>query len=308
MRAVVTGGAGFIASHIVDAYVARGWEVTVVDNLSTGDRRNVNPGATLFEADLRDEATVAKIAALRPDVVSHHAAQIDVRKSVADPAWDAEVNVVASVRLLQACSAAGTKRFVFASTGGAIYGEPLAGPQDEEHPERPMSPYGCAKLSVEHYIAYFRGIHGLRAVALRYANVYGPRQNAHGEAGVVAIFAERMLRDEGVTINGDGSQTRDFVYVGDVVAANLAVTDDASLEGPFNVGTGIETSVNELYEEMRAVIGTHREAAHAPAKVGEQLRSVLDASRLRGLAVLPERVGLRAGLEHTIAWFRENGR
>jgi UDP-glucose 4-epimerase len=305
MRALVTGGAGFIASHIVDAYVARGWDVTILDDFSSGVRSNVNPAAELVECDVRDAKALQTIRDLRPDLVSHHAAQLDVRKSVADPGFDAEVNVVASVRLLEACAAAGVKRFVFASTGGAIYGEPDFVPQTEEHPQAPMSPYGCAKLAVEHYLRYFREIQSLQAVALRYANVYGPRQNAHGEAGVVAIFAEKMLRGDTVTINGSGAQTRDFVYVADVVRANLAVTDDLTLEGSFNVGTGIETSVNQLHEAMAAIARDPKSAVHAPAKTGEQMRSVLDGSRLRRAAGLPEPVMLRDGLAETLRWFRE---
>lgn len=305
MRAVVTGGAGFIASHIVDAYVARGWDVTILDDFSSGMRSNVNPSAKVVECDVRDAKALQTIRDLRPDLVSHHAAQLDVRKSVADPGFDAEVNVVASVRLLEACAAAGVKRFVFASTGGAIYGEPQFAPQSEEHPQAPMSPYGCAKLAVEHYLRYFREVQSLAAVALRYANVYGPRQNAHGEAGVVAIFAEKMLRGDTVTINGSGEQTRDFVYVADVVRANLAVTDDVTLEGSFNVGTGIETSVNQLHEAMAAIAGNQKAALHAPAKTGEQMRSVLDGSRLRRAAGLPEPVSLSDGLAETLHWFRQ---
>ena len=290
---LVTGGAGFIASHIVDALIARGDRVTVVDNLSTGDRRNVNPKAELIEADIR----TFDLRPLRPDVVSHHAAQVDVRKSVADPATDADINVIASIRLLQQAAEAGVKRFTFASTGGAVYGEPVFAPQTEDHPLNPLSPYGCAKLAVEHYMHYFREVLGLNTVALRYANVYGPRQSAVGEAGVVAIFAKRMLAGEGVTINGDGEQTRDFVYVGDVVAANLAVIDtDAA--GPFNVGTGIETTVNALYLMMAKLIPGAPPATHAPAKVGEQKRSVLKPGLRK------PQVTLDLGLAETVAWFR----
>jgi len=298
MHAVVTGGAGFIGSHIVDAYLARGWRVTVIDNLSSGERRNLNPRATLREFDIRDPRLREVILELRPDVVNHHAAQIDLRHSVSDPAFDAEVNVVGSVRLLQASVDAAVKRFIFASTGGAIYGEPLTVPQDETHPAVPLSPYGCAKLSVEHYLEYFRSVHGLSTVALRYANVYGPRQSAKGEAGVIAIFAGRLLRGETVTINGSGEQTRDFVFVEDVVAANVAAAEGA-WQGSFNVGTGVETSVNRLYELM----GT-APAIHAPAKAGEQLRSVLDGRKLRALAGLPPPAELKDGLAATMAWFR----
>jgi UDP-glucose 4-epimerase len=281
---LVTGGAGFIGSHVVDAYLERGWRVSVIDNLSTGDRRNVNPRAEFHRADICQ----ADIADLRPDVISHHAAQMDVRRSVADPVFDADVNVIGSVRLLQEAAEIGVKRFIFASTGGAIYGEPLFAPQTEKHPANPLSPYGCAKLAVEHYMNYFRAVHGLPTIALRYANVYGPRQNSKGEAGVVAIFIDRKLRGEQATINGDGEQTRDFVYIGDVVAANMAVTDSVD-SGPFNVGTGVETSVNQL----ASLIGV--KTVHGPAKAGEQRRSVL-ASQFG-------RTPLAEGLRETLAWF-----
>jgi len=301
---LVTGGAGFIGSHLADAYLARGWRVTVLDNLSTGKRENVDPGIDFREDDLRDPATLELVRELRPNVVSHHAAQIDVRKSVADPASDAETNVVASVRLLQVCAEIGVERFLFASTGGAIYGEPLVVPQGEDHPARPLSPYGCAKLSVEHYLEYFREVHGLSTVALRYANVYGPRQNAKGEAGVIAIFMERLLAAQPATINGDGTQTRDFVYVDDVVQANLAATDDPSLGGAWNVGTGVESSVNDIYRLLAAATGTSAPPQHAPAKPGEQLRSILDPARLRRRAPLPDPVELEDGIRRTTEWFR----
>lgn len=284
---LVTGGAGFIGSHLVDAYLQRGWRVSVIDDLSTGDRRNLNPRATFYETDIRE----ALLDDIRPDVINHHAAQMDVRRSVADPVFDAEVNVVGSLRLLQKAVQIGVKRFIFASTGGAIYGEPLFAPQTEEHPTNPLSPYGCAKLAVEHYLNYFRAVHGLSTVTLRYGNVFGPRQNSKGEAGVVAIFISRLLAGETATINGDGAQTRDYVYVRDVVAANMAVTESSDA-GPFNVGTGVETSVNQLAER----IGVR--ASHGPAKAGEQRRSVLDGARL-GIAYTP----LEEGLEETLAWF-----
>lgn len=299
---VVTGGAGFIGSHIADAYADRGWRVVVIDNLTTGHRGNVNPRAELHVADVRDAAAI--IAKVRPDLISHHAAQVDVRKSVADPAEDAEINVVASLRLLQAAVDARVKRFIFASSGGAIYGEPVSAPQTEEHVLRPMSPYGCAKLAVEQYMNYYREVQGLSTVALRYANVYGPRQSSRGEAGVVAIFADRMLRGEPVTINGRGDQTRDFVYVGDVVAANMAVSERDDLSGAFNVGTGVETSINELHDAMARLTGTSARAEHAPAKAGEQMRSVLDGAKLRKQAALAGPVAISDGLPETIDFFQ----
>jgi UDP-glucose 4-epimerase len=304
---VVTGGAGFIGSNIADAFIARGWRVSVIDNLSGGDRRNVHPRAEFHQLDIRDAAAADLIRELKPDVINHHAAQMDVRKSVEDPGADADVNVVGSLRILEAAADAAVKRFVFASTGGAIYGEPVEVPQSESHPTAPLSPYGCAKLAIEHYLHYYRIVRRLSSVALRYANVYGPRQNAHGEAGVVAIFAGRLLNNQQLTINGSGDQTRDFVYVDDVVAANLAASEGA-WQGEYNVGTGVETSVNDLYASLASIAGVDVAAVNAPAKEGEQLRSILDGSRLRTVASLPERVALADGLAKTFAWFRDRER
>jgi UDP-glucose 4-epimerase len=300
---LITGGAGFIGSHLADAFIERGDRVTIIDNLSGSDRRNLNPAAEFHQLDIRDAAAGDLIRSFKLDVISHHAAQMDVRKSVEDPAADADVNVVGTLRLLEAAADAGVKRVVFASTGGAIYGEPVEVPQGEGHPTAPLSPYGCAKLAVEHYLHYFRVVRGLSSVALRYANVYGPRQNAHGEAGVVAIFAGRLLEGEPVIINGSGEQTRDFVYVADVVAANLAAAD-GNWQGEYNVGTGVETSINEVYDMMASAAGVDTAAKHGEAKVGEQIRSVLDGTRLRALAGLPQPVTLRDGLAATLQWFR----
>ena len=302
---VVTGGAGFIGSNIADAYLARGWRVTIIDNLITGKPRNVDPRADFHQLDIRDQAAADLIRELKPDVINHHAAQMDVRKSVDDPAADADVNVIGTLRLLEAAVDGAVKRVIFASTGGAIYGEPVEVPQTESHPLNPLSPYGCAKLAVERYLNYYRVVRGLSSVALRYANVYGPRQNAHGEAGVVAIFAAKLLDNQQATINGSGEQTRDFVYVDDVVAANLAASD-AEWQGEYNVGTGVETTINELYDSLASIAGTATPAVHAPAKEGEQLRSVLDGSRLRKLANLPERKPFAEGLKETFEWFRRD--
>lgn len=307
MHVLVTGGAGFIASHIVDAYLARGWRVSVLDDLSTGDRRNLDSRAELHVVDLRDPATSELVASIGADLISHHAAQIDVRKSVADPAFDAETNIVASLRLFESAISAGAKRILFASTGGAIYGEPQTAPQDESHPTQPLSPYGCAKLAVEHYLHYYSAIRGVTYAALRYANVYGPRQNAKGEAGVVAIFARALLAGKTPVINGSGKQTRDYVYVADVVNANMAASE-GTFSGSYNVGTGVETDVNDLYATIARACRSDIVASHGAAKEGEQIRSVLDGRRLRAMAQLPEPVGLSDGLQRTIDWFRENPR
>ena len=306
MKVLVTGGAGFIASHVVDAYVARGHEVTIVDDLSSGRLENVNARAELVVGDLRDPATTEKLRGRGFDLVNHHAAQIDVRVSVADPAADAELNIVAALRLFQTMIDDGVKQFIFASSGGAAYGEPAYAPQDEQHPVSPLSPYGCAKLAIDQYLYFFRQIHGVRATSLRYANVYGPRQRKDGEAGVVAIFAGALLEGHEARINGTGEQTRDYVLVEDVVRANMAASE-LNTDGVYNVGTGVETSVNELYAAICDALGIHAVARHAPAKAGEQIRSVLDGSKLRKLAGLPEPVTLQEGLRRTVEWLRSEG-
>lgn len=303
MKVLVTGGAGFIASHVVDAYVARGHEVTIVDDLSSGRLENVNAKAELVEADLRDPATVEMLRGRGFDLVNHHAAQIDVRVSVADPAADAELNIVAALRLFQAMIDEGVKKIIFASSGGAAYGEPQYTPQDERHPVLPLSPYGCAKLAIDQYLHFFRHVYGIRATSLRYGNVFGPRQRKDGEAGVVAIFAGALLDGQPARIHGTGEQTRDYVFVEDVVRANMAASE-LDTDGVYNVGTGVETNVNELYDAIRLLLGRDAKAQHGPAKAGEQIRSVLDGSKLRKLAGLPEPVTLEEGLRQTIAWMR----
>lgn len=300
---LVTGGAGFIGSHVVDAYVERGWRVTVIDDLSTGLRENLRPEAELIEADLRESSTIETIRKLAPDLINHHAAQADVRKSVANPAWDAELNILATLDLLRAAAETGVKQFVFASSGGAGYGEPIEAPQNESHPETPISPYGCAKLAVDKYLGYYRMVVGLPSVSLRYGNVYGPRQRTDGEAGVVAIFIGRMLNGESVTINGTGEQTRDYVYVEDVARANVAVSE-TDLEGVFNVGTGREVSVNELHAVLKRLTGSSSPVENGPAKKGEQQRSVLDGSKLREAAGLGEYLPLEEGLRRTVEYWR----
>ena len=273
MRAVVTGGAGFIGSHLVDALLARGDDVVVLDNLSTGRRERVADGARLVEGDLRDAAAVATaFGEAEPAACFHLAAQADVRRSVEDPAFDAEVNVLGTIRVLEAARRHGTQ-VVFSSTGGAIYGECEA-PAPETAARLPISPYGTSKLAGEEYLAMEGRLYGASHVALRYGNVYGPRQDPHGEAGVVAIFLGRLAAGEPFTIFGDGTQTRDYVYVGDVVRATLAAAGQAG--GVFNVGTGRETSVLDLAEACRRASGVDLEPGFAEARLGELARSVLD--------------------------------
>lgn len=302
MKVLVTGAAGFIGSHVVDALIADGHEVVGVDDLSTGSRANLAAGVPLHEVDIRAPALVGVVEGFAPDVICHHAAQIDVRRSVEDPALDADVNVVGSLRVLEAARRAGCRRIVFASTGGAIYGEQDVFPATEDHPQRPQSPYGCAKRTVELYLDYYAREHGFAATALRYANVYGPRQSAHGEAGVVAIFAGQLLAGAPSLIFGDGGQTRDFVHVADVAAANVAAIRH-EIRGAFNVGTGVEVTVYELYERMRAIVGG-APPVYRPARAGEQRRSSIDATRLREATGWAPRVALADGLAETISSLR----
>ena len=306
---LVTGGAGFIGSHAADALLERGHTVHVLDDLSGGRRENVPAGAFFHELDVRDPAVRDLWARHRYAALLHFAAQMDVRRSVADPVYDAEVNVLGLLNLLEAGRQAGLEKVVFASTGGAIYGEPDpevngGGPQPETHPQRPASPYGITKLVSEHYLRFYRELYGLDYVALRFANVYGPRQNPHGEAGVVAIFAERLLGGEQPVINGPGLQTRDYVYVGDVVEAVVRALAYPE-SGEFNVGTGVETDVNTLFGHVNRLTGAEADEKHAAAKPGEQQRSVLDWSKTRRALGWEPTVALDEGLARTVAWFRE---
>lgn len=306
MKILVTGGAGFIGSHVVDRLIETGSEVVVLDDLSSGTREVVNSRARLYQADIRDPGVREIFEREHIDCLNHHAAQMNVRRSVADPVFDAHVNILGSLNLLQAAVATGVKKVVFASTGGAIYGEQLSFPADETHPTCPQSPYGVAKLAVEKYLAFYEAAYGLPHTVLRYANVYGPRQNPHGEAGVVAIFLQRLLGDEPAVINGDGEQTRDFVYVDDVGRANvLAATTD--LRGVYNVGSGIETSVNALYAHLATLIGSTQPPHHAPAKLGEQRRSVLAWEKLHTRTSWGPDVSLEEGLRRTIAYVVARG-
>jgi UDP-glucose 4-epimerase len=306
MIALVTGGAGFIGSNLVDALLAQGGQVVVVDDLSTGRRANLDAaleqGATLHELDICDaDALGALFERVRPELVFHLAAQIDVRRSVADPAADARVNVEGTINVLAAAHAAGARRVVYSATGGAVYGEAEQVPTPEDAPAQPLAPYGQGKLSGEGYCALFTRLHGLSTVALRYANVYGPRQDPLGEGGVIAIFCGCLAEGRTPTTYGDGAQTRDYVYVGDVVAANLRAAE-LDVTGSLNVGTGVETSVLDLVGAFRTLEGGDAfEPVHAPARAGEVLRSCLDASRARELLGWEPQVPLADGLRHTLA-------
>jgi UDP-glucose 4-epimerase len=303
MKIVVTGGAGFIGSHVVELYVSRGHEVLIVDSLVTGKRENLHPKARFFELDIRDAKLADLIRSEKPDVINHHAAQMDVRKSVTDPIFDAQVNILGTIELLKAARDAEVKKVLFVSSGGAVYGEQETFPAPEAHPTWPVSPYGISKRSGELYAHFFQTEYGLKFVAFRYANVYGPRQDPHGEAGVVAIFSGKMLRGEPVTVNGDGKQTRDYVYVGDVARMSaLALETDAT--GPVNVGTSIETDVNVLAAMIRDAAGSKSEITHGPAKGGEQRRSVVDVTRAAQVFGWRPEVSLREGLGRTVEFFR----
>ncbi len=305
MKLLVTGGAGFIGSHLVRTFLADGHDVHVVDDLSSGRRENLPDGVPLHVHDIRGSEAADLVRRERFDALVHEAAQMDVRRSVADPVFDATVNVLGFLNLMEAARTSGVQKVLFASTGGAIYGEPaFGGPQTEDDPLRPLSPYGITKLTTEKYLFFYHETYGIPYVALRYANVYGPRQSPHGEAGVVAIFTERLLRGEATTINGEGTQTRDYVFVGDVAAANRAALGyDGS--GAFNVGTGVETDVNTLFRHLRRLVGSDAPEQHGEGKPGEQRRSVLDVSRTTAALGWRPTVDIADGLAETVAWFRE---
>ena len=302
MKILVTGGAGFIASNITDALINEGHNVFILDNLSTGFEKNVNPKATFIKADICDKQIADLFEKEKFDVVNHHAAQMDVRRSVADPAFDANTNIIGTVNLLQNCVKTGVKKFMFASTGGAVYGEQNYFPADENHSTFPLSPYGISKLAVEKYLHFYKVQYKLNYTILRYANIYGPRQNPFGEAGVVAIFSSKMLKKESTLINGSGLQTRDYVFVGDVVKANLlALNDEAS--DVYNIGTSIETNVIELFDIINNITGSGLEEKHGPAAPGEQMRSVISSEKLFNKFGWKPSTSLQEGLQKTVDFF-----
>jgi UDP-glucose 4-epimerase len=306
VRILVTGGAGFIGSHVVDAYIAAGHEVAVLDNFSTGQVDNINPAAAVHRVDLRDQPQVEKaVATFRPELVNHHAAQSEVPKSVADPAYDAQINIVGALNLLKACVDHHVRKVIFSSTGGALYGEPDVVPAAEDHPLRPLSPYGTSKLAFEQYLGTFRRTFGLDYTVLRYANIYGPRQDFHAEEGrVIAIFASRMLAGKPVTIDGTGEQARDMLYVGDVATANLAAIEKGSA-GTFHISTGIAITINDLFRKLALLTGYRLAANFGPSRKGDVYRIALDNQRARAELDWEPRVNLEEGLSLTVDYFRE---
>ena len=306
MRILVTGGAGFIGSHVVDAYVAAGHEVAVLDNFSTGNEANLNTSAEAHRVDLRDQAGVEEVvASFRPEIVNHHAAQSEVPKSVADPTYDAQVNIIGGLNLLKASVDHAVKKVIFISTGGALYGEPDVVPADEDHPVRPLSPYGTSKFCFEQYLGTFNRTFGLEFTVLRYANIYGPRQDFFAEEGrVVAIFASRMLTRKPVTIDGDGEQARDMLHVGDAATANLAALERGA-GGIFHVSSGVPVSINDLYRKLTILTDYKLAPNFGPRRKGDVFRIALDNARARRDLGWEPRVSLEEGLSLTVDYFRE---
>ncbi len=304
MRALVTGGAGFIASHVSDGLLERGHQVAIVDNLVTGKRENIPSGSRFHEVDVRDAGLADVFAAERPDIVFHLAAQMDVRKSVADPRYDADVNLLGTLNLLECCRTYGTRKLVYAGTGGAMFGEAAYLPVDEKHPVLPISPYGVSKHTVEHYLYAYRENFGLDFTVLRYPNVYGPRQDPHGEAGVVAIFSLQLLNGETPRIFGDGTKTRDYCYVGDIVEANMLAIERGSA-GLFNIGRGIEVSDRQVFETVRDAVGVDVEPEYAPTRSGEVEHIALDATLARDTLGWEWKVDLPDGVGRAVDFYRE---
>jgi UDP-glucose 4-epimerase len=307
MKVLVTGGAGFIGSHLVDRLVQEGNQVVVIDNLSTGKRKQVNKKAVLYKMDIRSKRIERVFRKERPVVVVHLAAQMNVRHSTENPGFDADVNILGTLNLMEHAVKSGVRKVSFASSGGAVYGEQEVFPAAESHRTEPLSPYGISKLAGEKYLAYYSNTMGLRAAVLRFANVYGPRQDSEGEAGVVAIFSKQMLEGGQPIINGTGKQTRDFVYVDDVVEA-LLVTLGEDVQGIFNVGTGRETTVNECYSIIKQLTKSSCKDLFGAAKKGEQFRSVLDVTSLRERFGWDPQVSLQDGLKMTVEFFQAQGK
>jgi UDP-glucose 4-epimerase len=307
LNILVTGGAGFLGSHIADEYIGLGHNVTIIDNMSTGTEEYINPKAMFYKADIRDKGIGKIIKENKIEVINHHAAQINLRNSVLDPQNDADINILGSINLLQSSLEAGVKKVIFASSGGAIYGEDDKLPVTEEHSVNPRSPYGINKLAVEKYLYYYKAVHGLDYTVLRYANAYGPRQNAHGESGVVAIFASKLLKNEEAVINGDGRQSRDYVYISDIVKANILALGVTKFY-IYNIGTGKETSVNYIFNKLNEFAGTSFKEVHGPSKAGEQLRSALSYERINNEFGWKPETDIDTGLKQTFEFFNNRNR
>ena len=304
MKIAVTGGAGFIGSNIADAYINEGHQVSIIDNLSTGKKDNINPEAKFYEIDISSPEIIDIFKEEEFDVLNHHAAQIDVRVSVENPMYDANINILGSLNLFDACQKTGVDRIVFASSAGTVYGDQQYFPADEQHPIDPISPYGITKYACENYIDYFSRTYGIKKSILRYTNIYGPRQNPFGEAGVVAIFTNRMLAGDKAIINGDGTFTRDYVYVGDVVRANLlAIKPD--FNGKYNIATGVEHDVNFIFRTLKELTGSDIEEVHGPAKKGETPRSVCSYDKIKAEHGWQPKVDFRTGLSLTVEAFKK---
>ncbi|GMR25657.1 MAG: SDR family oxidoreductase [Ignavibacteria bacterium] len=304
MKILVTGGAGFIASQIADAFIDEGHEIVILDDLSTGFEENINPKAKFVRLNINDHEVSSLFEEEKFDVVNHHAAQMDVRRSVVDPAFDANTNILGTINLLQNSVKHGVNKFMFASTGGAVYGEQEYFPADENHPTNPLSPYGISKLSVEKYLYFYFNEYKLNYTILRYANIYGPRQNPFGEAGVVAIFSTKFLKGDQPIINGTGEQTRDYVFVKDVVKANVLTLND-KISDVYNVGTGKETNVNELYANLNSIVGKGQVEKHGPAAAGEQMRSVISSEKILNNFNWKPSTKLKDGLKETVNYFKD---
>jgi UDP-glucose 4-epimerase len=304
MKVLVTGGAGFIGSHIVDLFIKKGYDVVVVDNLSTGKKQNLNPKSKFYDIDITTENLTEIFEKELPDFVSHHAAQINVRNSVKNPAYDSKINILGTINLLELCKRFKVKKVVYASTGGALYGEPKYLPCDEKHPIQPISPYGVSKYSAELFLNYYYQVFGLKYCALRYGNVYGPRQDPKGEAGVVAIFSQQMLNNEQCMINGDGNQTRDFVFVKDVAKANLLALKADCDQCAVNIGTGKEFSVNELFRKMKTIFKSNLEPTNGPAIPGEVEKIFLDIKLAKKVLGWEPIYGIEEGLKETLEWYK----
>ncbi len=306
MKVLITGGAGFIGSNVADGLIEKNYDVVIVDDLSNGKEENVPERAIFHRCDIRDKKIYDIFKAEKPDVVIHNAAQLSVRISVEDPLMDADINIMGGLNVINACNALKVKKIIFASSGGTVYGEQEYFPADENHPKNPVSPYGVAKLATESYLYYFYKACGLEYISLRYGNIYGPRQDPYGEAGVVAIFSQRILEGENPVINGDGLQTRDYVYVGDAVNANIKAIG-SSFVGPLNIGTGKETSVVELFKILKGVSGNEDiEEVFGPAKEGEQRRSLLSYELAKEVLGWQPEVPVEEGLSLTYNWFKNH--